>query len=396
MRPRLLAPFISAVAGSALLLFVMFVVSGLRVTGDQTLLLETQVAQAEVGFSDGITLTFENDSPTTLGDATAFNATVELTDTTSFTMTWDYENDGTIDVQVGPFTGTTTVGPVDFTYTAAGTYTAVAVAYADNGVVVSVETAVTIEESSAAPVLDVTLDPATPELGEEFVVEVAVTNFAPGVIGTIQIDDGDGNNDTQSIPGAESVTSEPLFFTVPGTYEIVVTSVPLPAFTDVYSEVEEIVEVVIDEPTIELVADQVSGGSPLDVTFTATVDGVADDAVAGVLFDLGNGVEVQDDTAPYNAETTYDIEIYGTDTFTAVAQIVYVNDVYGAGPFSDEVVITIGEDLPTLVLAADPLTITAGSDQTSIVTGLLTQNDAPVAGEPYTLTLETFTRGQPW
>ncbi len=394
MRSRLLTPFVSALAGSLFVLLAMFVWSGMRQPGEQLLLLEPTVAEANTVTGNGITLIWTSSAPTTLGQETVFTASVAITPTTEYTMTWDYNINTpminvTTPVLTGPVTLTSGVDTPEYYYKAPGTYTAVATVFVDGTALVSNTIPVTVN----GPSISLTSTPANPLFGDTVAFTITITDFDPKTVGKVQLDYGGLG------PEPDVFDS----FTVGGDGEVVlvgtktVTLTQIGTFTPTASivttgtyNVDTSASVVINvNPALALVAAPTAVGIGEDVAFTATPSGISAGALseANVTFNFGDGNAAADNTAPFTATHAYT----AAGTFSASATLAFVGNVYGGGINSNIVNVTVtGEETPLTLTLVGPATLTAGQNPTSgVVTATL--SPAPVAATPISFTITTNT-----
>lgn len=386
MRQRLLTPFASAVAGSVLLLLAMFVWSGMRDTGNQSLLLAPTVAEAGTTSANGVTITWSSSAPTVLGDETVFTAVVEITSTTDYTMTWDY-NINTPDLNVttelltGPITATSGQGGIDlYFYRRPGIYDAVATVFVGGEPVVSD----TIQVQVDGPTIDLTTTPATPQFGDAVTFNITVDNFRPNTVREVQLEYGGlgpatdvftmlmpmtGTN-TLMLTGTSVVT-----LTTSGTFTPTASIIDNDPNDRYILEETDTQEIVVD-PQVTLTVDNAVPEVGTAVDFTAEAVGIGTAAlaeVADVVFDFGDGTQVADDAAPFTVAKTYTT----SGSFTATATLNFRNAVYG-GIASSPVTVTVTDGTPSLQVTA-PISLTAGQQPGSgVVTATLTTGSGPV------------------
>ena len=378
------------------MLLAMFVWSGMRQPGEQLLLLEPTVAEAKTVTGNGITLTWTSSAPTTLGQETVFTASVGITPTTQYTMTWDYNiNTPMIDVTTGELTGPVTltsgVDTPKYYYKASGTYTAVATVFVSGTALVSNTIPVTVN----GPSISLTSTLANPLFGDTVAFTITITNFDPATVGQVQLDYGGLGPVADVFPGPFTPGSEgevvltgtkTVTLTQAGTFTPTASIVT----TGTYNvDTSASVVIKVQQPTLNLVANPTAVGIGEDVAFTATPSGISAGAlsVANVTFNFGDGNAAADNTVPFTATHAYT----AAGTFPASATLTFVGNVYGGGINSNIVNVTVtGEETPLTLTLVGPATLTAGQNPTSgVVTATL--SPAPVAATPISFTITTNT-----
>ncbi len=393
MRQRLLTPFASALAGSIFLLLALFVWSGMRTTGNQALLLEPTIAEAGTSSADGVTIKWTSNAPTVLGDETVFTATVDITDTTEYTMTWDYNiNSSEINVTTplltGPIMATSGQGGIPpYFYRSPGTYTAVATVFVSGTAVVSNAIQVVVN----GPEIDLTSTPATPGYGDNVTFKITISNFRSTTVREVQLDYGGLGPATDVFKTFPPVTGTlVLTGTQPVTLSQIGTFTPTASIIDndpndrYIFEKSDTLTITVD-PKVTLTVNNAVPEVGQEVTFSANVTGVGaggTSAIADVVFDFGDGNSSADTTAPFSAPKTYT----STGSFTATATLNFKGGVYG-GLTSNPVTVTVVDGTPTLQLTA-PVSLTAGTQPGSgPVTAILTTTGGPVADAPVSLAI---------
>ncbi|NJL05984.1 MAG: hypothetical protein HC911_13970, partial [Chloroflexaceae bacterium] len=390
MRSRLLTPFVSALAGSLFVLLAMFVWSGMRQPGEQLLLLEPTVAEANTETGNGVTLTWTSSAPTTLGQETVFTASVEITSTTEYTMTWDYNiNTPMINVTTGVLTGpvslTSGVDTDPYFYRSPGTYTAVATVYVDGQVAVQNSIEVTVNGPSIA----LASTPADPLFGDVVSFTITINDFDPATVSEVQLNYGGLGPDPDvftsfSVGGEGEVVlqgTQTVTLTEAGAFTPTASIVAVPPYA-----IDTTATVAINvNPALALVADPTTVGIGEDVAFTATPSGISAGAlsVASVTFNFGDGNSAADDAAPF--ATTYAYTAAGT--FPTSATLTFAGDVYGGGISSSSVDVTVTGGESTFALVG-PATLTAGQNPTS---GVITATLSPAAVAPVSFAITSNT-----
>ncbi len=379
------------------MLLAMFVWSGMRQPGEQLLLLEPTVAEANTVTGNGITLTWTSSAPTTLGQETVFTASVGITPTTQYTMTWNYNNntpmiDVTTGVLTGPITLTSGVDTPAYYYKAPGTYTAVATVFVNGTALVSNTIPVTVN----GPSISLTSTPANPLFGDTVAFTITITNFDPETVGQVQLDYGGLGPVADVFPGP---------FTPGGEGEVVLTGTKTVTLTQVGTftptasivttgtynvDTSASVVIKVQQPTLNLVANPTAVGIGDNVAFTATPSGISAGAlsVANVTFNFGDGNAAADNTVPFTATHAYT----AAGTFPASATLNFVGNVYGGGINSNIVNVTVtGEETPlTLTLVGPTTPLRAGQNPTSgVVTATLSPAPAVATTIGFTITTNT-------
>lgn len=362
----------------------------MRQPGEQLLLLEPTVAEANTETGNGVTLTWTSSAPTTLGQETVFTASVEITSTTEYTMTWDYNiNTPMINVTTGVLTGpvslTSGVDTPAYSYRAPGTYTAVATVYVDGQIAVQNSIEVTVN----GPSISLVSTPANPLFGDVASFTITINDFDPATVSEVQLNYGGLGPDpdvfTSFTPGGEGEVvlqgTQTIVLTQAGTFTPTASIVATPPYNiDTTASVDINVN-----PALALVADPTTVGIGEDVAFTATPSGISAGALstASVTFNFGDGNSAADDAAPFAATQAYT----AAGTFPASATLTFAGDVYGGGISSNSVDVTVTGGESTLALVG-PATLTAGQNPTS---GVITATIAPAAVAPITFTITSNT-----
>ena len=400
MRSRLLTPFVSALAGSLFVLLAMFVWSGMRQPGEQLLLLEPTVAEAN---TVGITLTLTSSAPTTLGTPTAFVATVAITPSTQFSVTLNYNINGSGSVSTtGVFTQPQ---PLTFThfYTAPGIYTATATVFVTGTATVTSSIPITVNGPSISLTSTLT-NPSSALLGDTAEFTITITNFTTQTVQLVQLEYGGLVTPTDVFTTFPSPSSggtivltgtKPVTFTQPGTFTPTASIVT----TGTYDiERSSTLTITVKEPKLTLSANPTSVVSGNNVTFTATPSDISTKTLTltPVTFNFGDGNQGSDTTAPFTVTHTY------TDTgiFTATATLSYTGSVSGSIT-SNSVTITVTAPppppppvTPTLTLVGPTTPLKAGQNLTGeeskgVVTATL--SPAPAVATPISFTITTNT-----
>lgn len=380
-----------------MLLLALFVLGTVRHENQQLGLLEPRTAAAQVT-ENGVTLTFENDGPTLLTEGTIFTATVAMTPSTEFTMTWDYNiNTPEVDVATGVLSsdaGTVTIGSAanPYYYQAAGEYTAQARVWVDGVLAVQQNTTVQVN----GPQIGLELSNTTPDFGGELVATVTIDNYVPALFDGVNLDFSDLAATRMimmdDLTVEDGTATADVTVPVAQTGEFPITATLLLPDGSVYA-VEQAASVTVNvNPSVDLTADNTTPTTADDVTFGATLNGIEGSVVSGVIFDFGNDSEpVADNEGPY--ETTYTYPSGGT--YTATARVEFLDSaVYGDGFTSNAVeIIVVQAGEPSLILFTEAMTVTAGPSElrsTTPVTALWRNAlNEPVAGELVTVSIES-------
>lgn len=419
MRVRLLTPFVSALAGSVIVLVALVVWSSVRNESSTFALLDPSVAQAQTS-TDGITVTFESDAPSLLGAETTFTATVELTAGLEYTMTWDLDGDGTADVTTGELDQSVVSGP--FVYQGASEpgnpYQATAMVYVvGSDIVVSDTTLVEVMGPTIAIVAPP--DPTAVDVGEWVTFTVTLSDLFDAdasdpfddVVAAISLDFGDGNAEELDISGSGVVTvTATHYYTSDGSFEV--TATPLfGEYLDTGSRyeapAEDTVTINVGQPraTLSITPPQprLVGGSAM-VVAEVTLENVAASAVEAIVFTfddddpitntvVGGCLETPPATLPLSATKTYD-EAGNYEVSALVILCANYNEQITAGPLNfrvdPESGVTVGSI--ELVVGTDELTAGngPGTGETTVVTATVRDdNNQLLAGQQVSITLET-------
>jgi hypothetical protein len=391
MRTRMLTPFVSATIASVFLLAAMFAWNGMRNEGMLSSFEPTAV-MAEVSApaqGEDVAITFEV-TPTTviLGESTTFSATTEVTNTGTYTMSWDYGD------------GIGSNGPVEFTDAVAGvtdTYTYVAPDIYNATASIS-QTATVSDELTTDPIAvtvtgpDVTI-PTDATFGEN--VTVNISNFSANAItGTnLVISTPMGVEVVEVLAGdiaADGTAESSAIFDEAGLYTVTATLYPETGFDLVEGPGTEVIveqEITVAEPGASLTATPSTVTAGESVTFDAEVTGVITSAVTDYEIDFGDGSSDTLTTGALSATTVYTYSMEGN--YTAL----FTTTLIGGAVYTDTASVVVSSDVVTggsLTLNADPTTLTAGStDISTVVATILDSNNAPAANQPVTITIDS-------
>jgi hypothetical protein len=341
----------------------------------------------DLGVTFGVTPT-----EVVLGESVGFTASVNVTNTGLFTMTWDY-GDGM--GSAGPVTGTDDLvfpdtGTVPYIYTTPGTYNATANVSQTETVsdVVTTDLQVTV----TGPSLSI---PTAADFGES--IEVTIDNYSANAItGTnLVITSPSGMVYNVAVPvgdiGPDGTATTDVPYDENGTYEVAATLFAAGSFElneDGDTEVTVTGDVLVNAgATLEAAPTPVDIGNT--VTFTGTLSGVLTDSVTSYTLDFGDD---SDPTSPatgtlsFTETTTYASAGTYTATLTAVLD--------GSTPvtLTDTATVVVSgtttAEVESLTIGTDPATLTADGTSTSDVAVTALDSDSnPVEGVTVTVTL---------
>lgn len=339
-----------------------------------------------------------------LGESVNFSATLGVTSTTvpvtagttvPYTMTWDYNNDGMM--EVGPVMGMATVtpsvvGPLPYVYTRTGTFEASATV---NGV-----TTAAIEVEVNGPEVAIGVPAPAPVLGGTSDIPFTINNLTEGVSATgglelsVVAQAGDTTLFAQAYPSTSfgpivdnSVTlNVPLIFTRTGDVVVSATLVALPGNPYMVNETVDRT-IAVPEATATLSGNGATDGLAVDpgteVTFQVATEQVDNGAIIGYTFNPGDGsmpIATDGPSASYTYSTA--------GTFNALVEV-NLNPVYGQVLTDDLQVSVMGPSVFTISLASGMETITASATMpgTTPVTATVYDNGTPAPNRPVTVTI---------
>ncbi|NKI32005.1 PKD domain-containing protein [Croceivirga thetidis] len=257
----------------------------------------------------------------------------------------------------GDGAGTSTDANPSYTYTAAGTYTAVLTVTDADGLTDTAQIEITVNSANGAPTAVASSDVTEGEApllvnftGDQSTDDVGIASYS--------WDFGDG-------VGTSTDANPSYTYTTAGTYTAVLTVTDADGLTDT-AQIEITVNSANGAPTAVASSDVTEGEAPLLVNFTG--DQSTDDVgIASYSWDFGDGVGTSTDAKPsytYTAAGTYTAVLTVTDAdgLTDTAQI--------------EITVNAANGAPTAVASSDidsgeaPLLVNFTGDQSTDDTGI--------------------------
>lgn len=422
MRTRLLTPFVSAVAGSVLLLTAMFAWNVVHNDGTffglstaRAEVSDPAVAEISPDVGGGyVTATLEVE-PTegVLGEWVDITSTVEITNGAGYTTTWYvYNDDGWSATVAGPVEET--VGdpplsaPAPLSATGTISFYALITPWYGLGTILTdtVGSEIYLYTPDVpvevyGPVVTATLVPEAPAaIGDEFDAAIYIANYSPNSVYTLTwelynqdtatvvedvsvnpVDLGytDATGIGESIVITRSDWFDPLVISQTGTYSVAVS---IELYDGLLSDDEDLsydAAFTVEEPVVTLNANPTNpfaGVTP--VSFTVSVENVNPGIIEGYDFGFGNGEGASTTDAGF--EYTYDEE----GTYTAEVTVTLASG-FEAFLLQDEQQINVQPVTPdTLLVSLEPQTaeLVANSEDTIVVTAtVLAGGTTPQPGE---------------